>query len=260
MSATSGGPRRATGDGSARYRLVLLRHGESEWNARDLFTGWVDVGLSAGGERAAGRAGMLLAAHPLPPDVVHTSVQRRAIRTAELALASCGRDWIPVRRSWRLNSNHYGALQGRNKAEVRSAYGEQQVMAWRRGYDVRPPLLAPGAPYSQFSDPRYAALPPEARPRGESLKDVTARLLPYWYDVIVPDLHDRSVVLVVSHGNALRALVKHLESVSDADSSGLTVPNAVPLLYELDAQLHPVGGRQTILPSTPLPALRSGPE
>jgi 2,3-bisphosphoglycerate-dependent phosphoglycerate mutase len=151
-----------------------------------------------------------------------------------------------VRRSWRLNSNHYGALQGRNKAEVRSVYGEQQVMAWRRGYDVRPPLLEPGAPHSQFSDPRYAALPPEARPRAESLKDVTARLLPYWYDVIVPDLHDRSVVLVVSHGNTLRALIKHLESVSDEASSELNVPNAVPLLYELDARLRPVGRVQQL--------------
>jgi 2,3-bisphosphoglycerate-dependent phosphoglycerate mutase len=246
VSATSGGSPRVTGDGSARYRLVLLRHGESEWNARDLFTGWVDAGLSAGGEHAASCAGMLLAAHALPPDVVHTSVQRRAIRTAELALACCGRDWIPVRRSWRLNSNHYGALQGRNKAEARSVYGAEQVMAWRRGYDVRPPLLEPSAPHSQFSDPRYAALPPEARPRGESLKDVTARLLPYWYDVIVPDLHDRSVVLVVSHGNTLRALIKHLESVSDEASSELNVPNAVPLLYELDAQLRPVGRVQQL--------------
>ncbi len=159
------------------------------------------------------------------------------------------RDWIPVRRSWRLNSNHYGALQGRNKAEVQAAYGEQQLMAWRRGYDVRPPLLAPGAPYSQFDDPRYAVLPPEARPRGESLRDVTARLLPYWYDAIVPDLRSGARVLVVSHGNTLRTLIKHLESVSDEASASLAVPNAVPLLYELDASLRPVGSRRQLTAS-----------
>ena len=235
----------ATLDGSRvpRYRLVLLRHGESAWNALDLFTGWVNVSLSAHGEEQAALAGDLLAADGLRPDVVHTSVQRRAIRTAELALARCDRDWIPVRRSWRLNSNHYGALQGRRKAEVRAAYGEEQYMAWRRGYDVRPPLLEPGAEHSQFADARYAALPPEARPCGESLRDVTARLLPYWYDAIVPDLQAGSLVLVVSHGNTLRALVKHLESVSDEASAGLAVPNAVPLLYELDADLRPLRAR-----------------
>ena len=222
-----------------RHRLVLLRHGESTWNALDLFTGWVNVGLSAYGEKQAARAGNLLAADGLRPDVVHTSLQRRAIRTAELALARCDRDWIPVRRSWRLNSNHYGALQGRRKPDVRAAYGQEQYMAWRRGYDVRPPLLEPGADHSQFADPRYAALPPEARPRGESLRDVSARLLPYWYDVIVPDLRAGSLVLVVSHGNTLRALIKHLESVSDEASAVLNVPNAVPLRYDLDADLRP---------------------
>lgn len=233
--------------GGSPYRLVLLRHGESEWNARNLFAGWVNVSLSPSGESQAARAGEWLAGHDLRPDVVHTSVLRRAIRTAELALARCDRDWIPVRRSWRLNSNHYGTLQGQDKAQVRATYGERQFMAWRRGYDVRPPLLEPGAPHSQFGDPRYAALPPEARPRGESLKDVTARLLPYWYDVIVPDLRAGFLVLVVSHGNTLRALVKHLESVSDQASAGLEVPNGVPLLYELDAGLSPMAGR---LPAT----------
>jgi 2,3-bisphosphoglycerate-dependent phosphoglycerate mutase len=218
-----------------RYRLVLLRHGESTWNALDLFTGWVNAGLSAAGEKQAAQAGDLLAAESLRPDVVHTSLQGRAIRTAEVALARCDRDWIPVRRSWRLNSNHYGALQGRGKAEVRAAYGEEQYMAWRRGYGVRPPPLEPDADHSQFADPRYAALPPEARPRGESLRDVTTRLLPYWYDAIVPDLRAGSLVLVVSHGNTLRALIKHLESVSDEASAALNVPNAVPLRYELDA-------------------------
>jgi 2,3-bisphosphoglycerate-dependent phosphoglycerate mutase len=228
-------------DGShvPRYRLVLLRHGESTWNALDLFTGWVNAGLSAHGEKQAAGAGNLLASDGLRPDVVHTSLQRRTIRTAELALAHCDREWIPVRRSWRLNSNHYGALQGRRKAEVRAAYGEEQYMAWRRGYDARPPLLEPGADHSQFADPRYAALPPEARPRGESLRDVTARLLPYWYDAIVPDLRAGSLVLVVSHGNTLRALIKHLESVSDDASAALNVPNAVPLRYELGDDLRP---------------------
>jgi 2,3-bisphosphoglycerate-dependent phosphoglycerate mutase len=171
---------------SDSYHLVLLRHGQSEWNAQNLFTGWVNVPLAEAGEREAVQAGRLLAAHRLLPGLVHTSVQSRAIRTADLALAGCDRDWIPVRRSWRLNSNHYGALQGRNKAEVLAESGERQYMAWRRSYDTAPPPLADGSRYSQFADPRYAVIPPEARPRAESLKDVTARLLPYWHDVIVP--------------------------------------------------------------------------
>jgi 2,3-bisphosphoglycerate-dependent phosphoglycerate mutase len=208
--------------------LVLLRHGESEWNAEDLFTGWIDVGLSEQGAAQAVAAGEALAGAGTLPDVVHTSVQRRAIRTADLALQACGRSWIPVRRSWRLNSNHYGALQGRVKARVRAEAGDEQFMRWRRGYDVRPPLGEPD------DDPRYAALPPAARPRGESLRDVTARLLPYWYDAIVPDLRAHACVLVVSHGNTLRALVKHLEGVSDEASAALSVPNAVPLRYDLE--------------------------
>ena len=167
------------------YRLVVLRHGESEWNASNRFAGWVNVALTEDGEREAARARQLLAGHGLLPDFAHTSVQRRSIRTADLALAECDRDWIGVRRSWRLNSNHYGALQGRNKAQVRQKSGELQFMAWRRSYDAPPPPVAAESEYSQFADPRYAALPPEARPRTESLKDVTARLLPYWYDVIV---------------------------------------------------------------------------
>ena len=233
----------ATVDRVPSCRLVLLRHGESAWNEQDVFTGWVNVPLSAHGEEQAVRAGELLAAHGLRPDVVHTSLQRRAIRTAELALAACDRDWIPVRRSWRLNSNHYGALQGRSKGEVRARYGTEQYMAWRRGYDVRPPLLAADADDSQFADPRYADLPPEARPRGESLRDVTARLLPYWYDAIVPGLRRGALVLVASHGNTLRALIKHLESVSDEASAELSVPNGIPLLYELDADLGPAASR-----------------
>jgi 2,3-bisphosphoglycerate-dependent phosphoglycerate mutase len=206
--------------------LVLLRHGESAWNAADIFTGWIDAGLSEHGEKQAQQAGALLDASGYLPEALHTSVQSRAIRSADLALAACGRSWVPVRRSWRLNSNHYGALQGRSKAEVRAEAGEEQFMLWRRGFRVRPPLGEPD------DDPRYAALPPDVRPRGESLHDVLVRLLPYWYDMIVPDLHRYGCVLVVSHGNTLRALVKHLEAVSDEAASGLEVPNAVPLCYE----------------------------
>ena len=202
--------------------LVLLRHGESAWNATDMFTGWIDVGLSDHGRRQAQQAGTILAARGLLPDAVHTSVQRRAVVTADLTLAACARSWVPVRRSWRLNSNHYGALQGRSKAEVRAEVGDEQFTAWRRGFRVRPP------PGEADDDPRYAALPPEARPRGESLHDVTVRLLPYWRDAIVPDLGRYGCVLVVSHGNTLRALVKHLAGVSDDASSGLEIPNAVP--------------------------------
>jgi 2,3-bisphosphoglycerate-dependent phosphoglycerate mutase len=217
--------------------LVLLRHGQSAWNAANVFTGWIDVGLSEHGEQQARQAGALLAASGCLPDVVHTSVQGRAVRTADLALAACGRSWVPVRRSWRLNSNHYGALQGRRKAEVRAEAGDEQFMLWRRGFRVRPPLGEPD------DDPRYATLPPSARPRGESLLDVTARLLPYWYDMIVPDLHRCGCVLVASHGNTLRALVKHLEAVSEEAAAGLEVPNAVPLCYEFrSGRVTPVAG------------------
>ena len=209
--------------------LVLLRHGESAWNATDMFTGWIDVGLSERGRLQARRAGAILTDRGFLPDVVHTSVQRRAIVTADLALAACGRSWVPVRRSWRLNSNHYGALQGRGKAEVRAEAGDEQFTAWRRGFRMRPPLGEPD------DDRRYAALPVDARPRGESLHDVTLRLLPYWCDAIVPDLCRHSCVLVVSHGNTLRALVKHLEGVSDDASSGLEMPNAVPVCYRFEA-------------------------
>jgi len=209
--------------------LVLLRHGESAWNAKDVFTGWIDVGLSELGMRQAERAGLVLADRGFFPDAVHTSVQRRAIGSADLALAACGRSWVPVRRSWRLNSNHYGALQGRSKAEIRAEAGHELFMAWRRGFHVRPPVGEPD------DDPRYAALAPDARPRGESLHDVTLRLLPYWCDAIVPDLYKHGCVLVVSHGNTLRALVKHLEAVSDEAVSRLEVPNASPLCYQFQA-------------------------
>ena len=220
-------------NGGPGYRLVVLRHGQSEWNAVGRFTGWVNAELTRDGEREAPHAGALLAAHGLFPAFAHTSLQRRTIRTADLTLAAADRDWIPVRRSWRLNGRHYGALQGRSKVQILEEYGEEQVRLWRRSYDVPPPPLAVGAQYSQFGDPRYAGLPPEARPCAESLRDVSARLLPYWYDAIVPDLSTHACVLVVSHGNTLRALVKHLEGVSDEASAELTVPNAVPLTYEL---------------------------
>jgi len=206
--------------------LVLLRHGESEWNAKDLFAGWTDVELSARGAAQAVSAGESLLADGLLPAVVHTSVQRRAIKTADLALAACGRLWVPVRRSWRLNSNHYGALEGRVKSQVRASLGEAEYARIHRGYHVRPPLG------EASDDPRYSCVPADARPCGESLADVTARLLPYFCDAIVPDLARFPCVLVVSHGNTLRALVKHLDGVSDEDSAELAVPNARPIRYE----------------------------
>jgi 2,3-bisphosphoglycerate-dependent phosphoglycerate mutase len=213
--------------------LLLLRHGESEWNAKNLFTGWVDVDLTARGEAEVRRGGELLRERDLLPDVVHTSVLRRAIRTAELALAACDRQWIPVRRSWRLNERHYGALQGKNKRQIREEFGDQQFMIWRRSYDTPPPPIADADPWSQVDDPRYAALPPELLPRTECLADVVARALPYWYDAIVPDLLAGRTVLVSAHGNSLRALVKHLDRVSDEDIVGLNIPTGIPLRYDL---------------------------
>jgi len=220
--------------------LLLLRHGESDWNARNRFTGWVDVPLSARGEAEARRGGELLVEHRLAPDVVHTSVLRRAIRTAEIALEVADRSWIPVRRSWRLNERHYGALQGKDKAQTLAEFGEEQFMLWRRSYDTPPPELAPNAEWSQWTDPRYADLPPEARPRTECLKDVLHRMLPYWYDAIVPDLLVGRTVLVVAHGNSLRALVKHLDRIGDSDIVGLNIPTGIPLRYDLDADLRPL--------------------
>ncbi|MGO8960445.1 MAG: 2,3-bisphosphoglycerate-dependent phosphoglycerate mutase [Streptosporangiaceae bacterium] len=222
-------------------QLVLLRHGESEWNALNLFTGWVNVALSAAGEREACQAGKVLCRRGLLPGFAHTSVQRRTICTADLTLAECDRDWIQVRRSWRLNSNHYGALQGRNKDEVLAEFGERQYMTWRRSYAIAPPPIPDDDEYSQFHDPRYAAIPPEARPRTESLQDVTSRLLPYWYDAIVPDLRSGACVLVVSHGNTLRALVKHLDRLSAEQTAALNIPTGVPLLYRLGPDMSPAG-------------------
>jgi 2,3-bisphosphoglycerate-dependent phosphoglycerate mutase len=225
--------------------LVLLRHGESEWNSKGLFTGWVDVGLSEVGAQEARNGGNLLAQSGLRPHVVHTSVLTRAIQTANLALEEAGLLWLPVRRSWRLNERHYGALQGKDKAATRQEFGDEQFVLWRRSYDVPPPPIADDDPLSQSADARYAGLPPDIRPRTECLKDVMARMLPYWYDAIVPDLGQDGTVLIVAHGNSLRALVKHLDGISDADIAGLNIPTGIPLVYELDDAFRPAvpGGR-----------------
>ncbi|HEX3898877.1 MAG TPA: phosphoglyceromutase [Mycobacteriales bacterium] len=228
-------------------RLVLLRHGESEWNSKNLFTGWVDVGLTDKGFAEAVRAGELLAEHDLLPDVLHTSVLKRAIITAGNALVACDRQWIPVRRSWRLNERHYGALQGKNKAQVLEEFGEDQFKIWRRSFDTPPPVLAADDEFSQVGDPRYASLAPEVVPRTECLADVIVRMLPYWYDAIVPDLRDGKTVLVVAHGNSLRALVKHLDGVSDEAIVELNIPTGIPLVYELNADLEPVLASGTYL-------------
>jgi 2,3-bisphosphoglycerate-dependent phosphoglycerate mutase len=221
--------------------LILLRHGESTWNALNLFTGWVDVDLSEKGVSEAGKAGELMASSDVLPDVVHTSVLRRAIRTTNLALEACDRHWIPVRRSWRLNERHYGALQGKNKKQTLEEFGEEQFMLWRRSYDTPPPPIDPDDEFSQVHDPRYATLPPEIRPLTECLKDVVGRMLPYWYDAIVPDLIDGHTVMLGAHGNSLRALVKHLEGISDADIAGLNIPTGIPLVYQLDEDMRPTG-------------------
>lgn len=225
--------------------LVLLRHAESEWNAKGLFAGWADVPLAANGRQEASSAGRMMAEAGLLPDVVHTSVLTRAIASANIVLDTLGRSWLPVRRSWRLNERHYGALQGRDKAEVRERFGDEQYMLWRRSYDVPPPPIADDDPASQAGDPRYAGLPPGLAPRTECLRDVVARLLPYWHDAIVPDLAAGRCVLVVAHGNSLRALIKHLDRIGDAAITELNIPTGIPLVYELDSSFRPVapGGR-----------------
>jgi 2,3-bisphosphoglycerate-dependent phosphoglycerate mutase len=219
--------------------LILLRHGESIWNSAGLFTGWVDVGLSDTGAEEAATGGALLRDAGLRPDIVHTSVLSRAIQTANIALDAAGMAWLPVRRSWRLNERHYGALQGKDKAQTREEYGDEQFMLWRRSYDVPPPPLSDDDMASQRADPRYALLPAELSPRAECLKDVVGRLLPYWQDVIIGDLAAGRTVLVVAHGNSIRALVKHLDGISDADISELNIPTGIPLAYELDAAFRP---------------------
>jgi 2,3-bisphosphoglycerate-dependent phosphoglycerate mutase len=219
--------------------LVLLRHGESVWNAEGLFTGWVDVGLSERGLAEAEHAGKLLASSGLRPGVVHTSVLTRAIETANAALSAADLTWLPVRRSWRLNERHYGALQGKNKAQTREQFGDEQFMLWRRSYDVPPPPVPDDDPLSQAGDPRYALLAGDLMPRTECLRDVVWRMLPYWYDAIIPDLAAGRTVLVVAHGNSLRALVKHLDAIGDAEIAELNIPTGIPLVYDLDNQYRP---------------------
>jgi len=219
------------------YTLVLLRHGESEWNAKNLFCGWVDVDLSEKGYAEAAKAGELLKEKGVLPDVVHTSVLRRAITTANLALDAADRHWIPVRRSWRLNERHYGDLQGKNKAETLAQFGEEQFMLWRRSYDVPPPPIAAGSPYDTSGDIRYAGEPVV---KSECLKDVLARALPYWNSDVVPDLKAGKVVMIAAHGNSLRSLVKYLDDIDDDTIVGLNIPTGIPLVYRLDENLKPI--------------------
>jgi 2,3-bisphosphoglycerate-dependent phosphoglycerate mutase len=219
-------------------RLIMLRHGQSTWNQENLFTGWVDVDLTELGEQEARRGGRALLDAGVLPTVCHTSVLVRAIRTAVLTLEECGRSWIPVRRSWRLNERHYGGLQGLNKAQTAERYGDEQVHLWRRSYDVPPPPIEPGSRWDQSDDPRYAAITPQIVPSSECLADVVDRMLPYWFDALVPDLRAGHLVLIAAHGNSLRALVKHLEGISDEDIPGLNIPTGVPRVYDLDDELR----------------------
>ena len=227
--------------------LILLRHGQSTWNEKNLFTGWVDVDLTPAGEQQARDSGALLAQAGLLPTVVHTSLMTRAIRTSTLALEACGRTWIPVRRSWRLNERHYGDLQGKDKTQVREQYGEEQFLKWRRSYDTPPPAIEVGSEWDVSGDPRYAHLPSEVVPRTECLADVLRRMLPCWYDAVVPDLQAGHVVLVAAHGNSLRALVKHLDGLSEQQVVGLNVPTGQPLRYDLDDDLRPTNPGGTYL-------------
>jgi 2,3-bisphosphoglycerate-dependent phosphoglycerate mutase len=221
--------------------LVLLRHGQSEWNLKNLFTGWVDVDLTERGRDEARRGGADIARAGLFPDVLHTSVQLRAVRTAELALDECARKWIAVRRSWRLNERHYGDLQGKDKKETAAQFGADMVKVWRRSYDVPPPPLDPHADPERWGyDRRYAALPDDVLPRAECLQDVVERMLPWWYDAIVPDLRAGATVLVAAHGNSLRGLVKHLDGMTPEQVVELNLPTGEPLVYELDGELRPV--------------------
>jgi 2,3-bisphosphoglycerate-dependent phosphoglycerate mutase len=221
-------------------KLVLLRHGESVWNRENRFTGWTDVGLTVQGEAEAREAGRLMKDAGLDFDLAYTSVLKRAIKTLWLALEEMDRMWLPVAHSWRLNERHYGALQGLNKAEMAAKFGERQVLEWRRSYDVPPPPLAADDPRGAGGDPRYRDIPPDGVPLTECLKDTVARFLPLWNGTIAPAVRAGRRVLIAAHGNSLRALVKHLDGVSDADIVGLNIPTGVPLVYELDAHLAPV--------------------
>jgi 2,3-bisphosphoglycerate-dependent phosphoglycerate mutase len=228
---------------AAPFTLILLRHGESEWNAQNRFTGWVDVDLTDKGRAEAVRGGEQLTEAGLLPDVVHTSLQRRAITTANLSLDAADRHWIPVKRSWRLNERHYGALQGKNKKETLEQYGETMFMTWRRSFDVPPPPQPVDDEFSQAHDPRYADIE-GGPPLTECLKDVIERMLPYWQSEIVPDLRAGKMVLVAAHGNSLRGIVKHLDGISDEDIPSLNIPTGMPLVYRLGDDLKPltVGG------------------
>ncbi|MEA3503367.1 MAG: phosphoglyceromutase [Actinomycetota bacterium] len=222
------------------YTLVLLRHGQSLWNLENVFTGWTDVALSDRGVEEAKESGRLMAESGLSFDVVHTSLLRRAIDTAAIALDEMDLGWIPVAKHWRLNERHYGALQGLNKKQTTDEHGPDQVHIWRRSYDIPPPALEPSDPRHPLNDPRYAWMPSELAPGTECLADVVDRMLPYWYDRIVPDLRAGKRVIVVAHGNSLRALVKHLDGVSDDEITGLNIPTGIPLVYRLDADLRPI--------------------
>lgn len=220
------------------YKLILLRHGESEWNAKNQFTGWVDVPLSEKGVKEAKHAGELLKENDVLPDLLYTSMLQRAITTANLALDESDRQWIPVERNWRLNERHYGALQGLNKKETRDEYGDEKFMEWRRSYDTPPPPIEPHSEFSQDDDPRYEGV---EVPSSECLKDVLDRLMPYWEGTLVPALETGKTVMVAAHGNSLRALVKHLDGISDEDIAALNIPTGVPLVYELDEEtLEPI--------------------
>jgi 2,3-bisphosphoglycerate-dependent phosphoglycerate mutase len=220
-------------------KLILLRHGQSQWNAKNLFTGWVDVALSSQGEAEAKRAGELLNEKNLLPDVLHTSLLTRAIHTAEIALGACERKWIPVDRSWRLNERHYGALQGKDKAATLREYGEEQFKLWRRSFDTPPPAIADSDQYSQAGDIRYKDLGPDL-PKTECLKDVVKRLMPYLDNEIANDLRQAKTVLVVAHGNSIRAIVKHLACISDSDIAEVNIPTGIPLLYRFDDDFEPI--------------------
>ena len=219
--------------------LILLRHGESEWNAKNLFTGWVDVALSEKGIEEAKRGGQLLKEHNYLPDIVHTSLLRRAITTSQLALDNCDRYWIPVKRSWRLNERHYGALQGKDKAATLKEYGEEQFQLWRRSFDVPPPPIDDDDPYSQSKDVRYADLGSEL-PKTECLKDVVNRMVPYLTGEIAADMNSGKTVLVTAHGNSIRAIVKHIDCISDSDIAGVNIPTGIPLVYKFDENFEPI--------------------
>jgi len=222
------------------HKLVLIRHGESTWNLENRFTGWTDVPLTDTGVAQARESGRLLRDGGWAFDIAYTSVLKRAIWTLWHALDEMDRTWLPIRNDWRLNERHYGALQGLNKADMARQYGDAQVLTWRRSYDVPPPALEPGDPRCERSDPRYAALAAGQVPLSECLKDTVARVLPCWNDTLAPAIRSGQRVLVSAHGNSIRAMVKYLDGISDADIVGLNIPNGIPLVYELDAALRPL--------------------